>query len=385
MTHAEIVSWLRQNDAAKLDELWSAADDCRGANVGKAVHLRGLIEISNHCRRQCHYCGLRVGNSQLQRYRMSQDEILACARQAVEFGYGTVVLQSGEDLGIERDWLSEIIRELKQRTPVAVTLSLGERSEGDLLAWRQAGADRYLLRFETSNRVLYERIHPAVDGKTSDRFQILRRLRQMGYEIGSGVMVGIPGQTYDDLARDIEAFAELDLEMIGVGPYLPHPQTPLGEQAVTARAAEEGVAVIGGATAEGADDQPTNDELMTYKMIALARLACPQANIPSTTALATLNRTFGRELGLMRGANIVMPNLTPVQYRALYEIYPAKACIFESAGDCHDCLARRILSLGREIGQGRGDSPRKIGKPPPEGGGPPCFRTGLSDNADAAG
>ncbi len=135
MTHAEIVSWLRQNDAAKLDELWSAADDCRGANVGKAVHLRGLIEISNHCRRQCHYCGLRVGNSQLQRYRMSQDEILACARQAVEFGYGTVVLQSGEDLGIERDWLSEIIRELKQRTPVAVTLSLGERSEGDLLAW----------------------------------------------------------------------------------------------------------------------------------------------------------------------------------------------------------------------------------------------------------
>jgi len=162
----------------------------------------------------------------------------------------------------------------------------------------------------------------------------------MGYEIGSGVMVGIPGQTYDDLAADVEAFAELDLEMIGVGPYLPHPQTPLG--------------LVG-----HADDQPPNDELMTYKMIALARLACPQANIPSTTALATLNRTTGRELGLMRGANIVMPNLTPVQYRALYEIYPAKACIFESAGDCHHCLTQRILSLGREVGKGRGDSPRR--------------------------
>jgi len=174
----------------------------------------------------------------------------------------------------------------------------------------------------------------------SDRLAILRGLGQLGYEVGSGVMIGIPGQTYESLAEDIERFRTLDLDMIGVGPYLPHPDTPLGRNPGDFRAPES--------------DQAPNTEEMTYKVLALARLACPRANIPSTTALATLNIAGGRELGLQRGANVVMPNLTPVKYRALYEIYPGKACIAETAEACQACLRQRILSIGRKVGTGPG-------------------------------
>lgn len=342
MTHAEIIDWLRQDEPQRLETLWQLADQARRNNVGEQVHLRGLIEISNYCARQCAYCGLRAGNGELARYRMPADEIVACAHHAVELGYGTVVLQSGEDYGVTTDFLADIVRQIKADTPLAVTLSLGERPDTDLVAWRQAGADRYLLRFETSNRQLYDRIHPPLPGKVSDRFEILRRLRELGYEAGSGVMIGIPGQSYDDLASDIEMFATLDLDMIGVGPFIPHPATPLGQQA-------EGFAPV------PHGEQVPNTELMTYKVIALTRLACPKANIPATTALATLNKARGRELGLMRGANIVMPNITPTMYRAMYEIYPAKACIDETASECHACMRMRIASIGRVPGTGRGD------------------------------
>ena len=269
---------------------------------------------------------------------MTEEEILACVFEAVVYRYGTVVIQSGEDEGITRDWMTGIIRRIRRETPLAVTLSLGERSEEDLRTWRRAGADRYLLRFETSKRELYDEIHPSRGRKRSDRLEILRRLREIGYEIGSGVMIGIPGQTYEDLARDIELFQELDLDMIGVGPYIPHPGTPLGRE-FKKRCAP-------------AAEQVPNSEMMTYKVIALARIVCPEANIPSTTTLATLNLREGRELGLSRGANIVMPNLTPVAYRADYEIYPAKACIRETAADCRrrssgDRAARRARSSAR--------------------------------------
>jgi biotin synthase len=332
------------------------------------VHLRGLIEISNVCVRECLYCGLRASNRGLARYRMTAKEILAAARQAAALGYGTVVLQSGEDYGIEKAWLADIIHGIKATAALAVTLGLGERPEADLVAWREAGADRYLLRFETSNRALYDRIHPPFGGRTSDRLAILRRLRELGYEIGGDVMVGIPGQTYDDLASDIETFRALDLDMIGVGPFLPHPATPLGQvglaqpgatacsQAVLP-GAEEGHGLQATRGTLGAEQAP-NTELMTYKVVALARLACPGANIPSTTALATLNRASGRELGLQRGANVVMPNLTPPEYRAMYEIYPAKACLYEAAGDCDACLKRRIAAMGRRVGVGPGASRR---------------------------
>ena len=349
MQLSEITAWLREPDEARLADLWQRADQTRQQAVGGQVHLRGLVELSNHCVRLCGYCGLRAENGKLARYRMSQDEVMACAHQAVAFGYGTVVLQSGEDPGIEAPWMTNLVRRIKAETPLAVTLSLGERDVEELSAWREAGADRYLLRFETSNRGLYERIHPPRPGRRSDRIAMLHVLRHLGYEVGSGVMIGIPGQTYGDLARDIETFRILDLDMIGVGPYLEHPDTPL------AKAGYRPLAPDG--------QQLPATELMTYKVIALARLVCPRANIPSTTALATLNLQTGRELGLVRGANVIMPNLTPPQYRIHYEIYPNKACIRETAGSCHRCTEARIRSIGRTVGSGRGDSPNYA--PPP--------------------
>jgi biotin synthase len=343
MDRREILQWLRESNPASLSDLWRLADQTRQEYVGGEVHLRGLIELSNYCVRLCGYCGLRAGNLGLERYRMSDGEVMDCVEQAVEYGYGTVVLQSGEDPALTGQRIAGLVRRIKAETPLAVTLSLGERDDDDLSAWRAAGADRYLLRFETSNRTLYERIHPSLPARRSDRLAILGTLRRLGYEVGSGVMIGIPGQTYDDLADDIELFARLGLDMIGVGPYLRHPATPLADRKAWPEA-EDGRQV------------PASEE-MTYKVIALARLACPRANIPATTALATLNTDYGRELGLVRGANVVMPNLTPPKYRALYEIYPDKACIAETGEACHHCLGARIQRIGRRPGHGRGDSP----------------------------
>ena len=229
MERQEVLDWLTETDAAALAALWLRADDVRRRHVGDAVHLRGLVEFSNHCARQCGYCGIRAGNTAVRRYRMSTEEILGCARLARRLGYGTVVLQSGEDPGTTRAWLAGTVRRIKDETGLAVTLSAGERSEADLRAWHAAGADRYLLRFETSNPELFRRIHPPRRGRRSDRIALLRRLRDLGYEVGSGAMIGLPGQTFADLARDLALFRELDLDMIGVGPFLPHPATPMGE------------------------------------------------------------------------------------------------------------------------------------------------------------
>ncbi len=341
MNNQQILDWLRCEEQDRLEELWLAADETRRLNVGDEVHLRGLLEISNSCIRRCAYCGINVANTSVERYRMPEDEIVACAVEAAGYGYGTIVMQAGEDPGITLEWMANLIRRIKGETDLAVTLSLGERSDEEFRAWKEAGADRYLLRFETSNRRLYELIHPPLGGAVSDRIEMLTRLKQISYEIGSGVMIGIPGQTWKDLANDIEMFRTLDLDMIGVGPFIPHPATPLGSGLYPA--APEG-------------EQVPNNEVMTYKVVALTRLVCPKANIPSTTALATLNKTSGRELGLSRGANIVMPNMTPRKYRALYELYPSKACIDETAEECRSCMAGRILSIGRTVGKGRGDS-----------------------------
>jgi biotin synthase len=341
MSRHEILRWLAEPDDGVLEQLWQAADETRRRYVGDAVHLRGLIEIGNHCVRGCAYCGLRAGNAAIDRYRMTADEILACARDAVEFGYGTVVLQAGEDYGFRTEWVAEVVRRIKRETGLAATLSLGERPEADLEVWRSAGADRYLLRFETSDPDLYELIHPSLPGRLSDRFAILRTLGRLGYEVGSGVMIGIPGQSYESLAQDIELFLELDLDMIGVGPFIAHPQTPLGNGSASSTIP--------------AGDQVPATELMVYKVVALTRLVCPESNIPSTTALATLNKVNGREYGLMRGANIVMPNLTPPEYRVRYEIYPDKACINETASACRSCLRLRVESIGRCLGAGPGE------------------------------
>ena len=339
LTQGEVLSWLTETDSARMETLWALADGVRRRYVGDAVHLRGLVEISNHCVRICGYCGISLHNRDVPRYRMESGEIWECARQAVRLGFGSIVLQAGEDYGLTRDFIAKLVRRIKEETPLAVTLSLGERPEEDLASWREAGADRYLLRFETSDATLYERIHPSLPGRPSDRFALLARLREMGYEIGSGVMVGIPGQSYDSLAQDILRFAELDLDMIGVGPFIPHPATPLGEACLPG--------------AERVQVPATED--MTYRVLALTRLACPGANIPSTTALATLNREAGRELGLARGANVIMPNLTPAPFRALYEIYPGKACLSETVDQNAQGIGERLRALGRPPGRGPGN------------------------------
>jgi len=339
LSNSEVLGWLRETRPERLRELYDRADIVRKQNVGDAVHLRGLIEISSHCVRQCMYCGLRRGNRSLDRYRMTRAEIFDCARQAEALGYGTVVLQAGEDPALTTEWITDIVRWIKCETALAVTLSLGERRQHELQCWRSAGADRYLLRFETSDPELYRVIHPRTQG-SPDRLILLRRLKELGYEAGGGVMVGIPGQSYESLANDVLTFRALDLDMIGIGPYISHAATPLGSGALRP-------------AIDPREQAPATEE-MVYKMIALARIVCPTANIPSTTALATINKTHGRKRGLSVGANVVMPNLTPVKYRSLYQIYPAKACIEESATDCNQCLRGQIRSLGRFAGRGQG-------------------------------
>ena len=340
LSKLDLLGWLHESQPARLQELYDWADAVRSDHVGGAVHLRGLIEISSHCERQCMYCGLRQANQALPRYRMTRQEILDCARQAERLGYGTVVMQAGEDDLLTAEWIAEIVWWIKRKTALAVTLSLGERDQEELRLWRSLGADRYLLRFETSDRNLYRIIHPSRRSGGPDRLTLLRQLKGLGYEAGGGVMIGIPGQSYESLAEDILTFRSLDLDMIGIGPFIPHAATPLGSGALRPAIAPS-------------DQVPANEETV-YKMIALTRIVCPSANIPSTTALATINRVDGRTKGLKAGANVVMPNLTPTKYRKLYEIYPEKACINENAEDCSQCLRGQIYSLGRFTGQGQG-------------------------------
>jgi biotin synthase len=344
---AELERWLREDDPARLEELWRRADEVRRAYVGDEVHLRGIVEVSNHCARQCHYCGLRAGNRRLPRYRMSADDVVASARLVRRLGYGTVVLQSGEDDTLTAEWGAAVVSRIKDATGLAVTLSFGERRPEELRAWRRAGADRYLLRFETSNAALFARVHPPRREGSPSRLELLRELRHLGYEVGSGVMVGLPGQRYADLAADLAYFRELDLDMVAVGPFIPHAATPLGNALPVPPAPP------------GPDDVPA-DELTTYKMIALSRLACPEANIPGTTALATVNRAAGRDLALRRGANVIMPDVTPLPYRRLYEIYPAKAAADEGAEGYNGRLRRRLAAMGRRVATGPGGRMRRL-------------------------
>lgn len=339
LSRDDILGWLRCDDLERLERLWGLADQERARSVGDCVHLRGLVEISNHCVRSCTYCGISTANAALRRYRMSSDEIMACARQAVLFGYGTLVLQAGEDPGLEAHWVADLVRAVKEETGLAVTLSLGEQVPAALALWRSSGADRYLLRFETSDRELFRRIHPPCkDRNACDRLALLRTIKSLDYETGSGIMVGIPGQTRASIARDLELFRELDLDMIGIGPYIAHPAS---------RMCREGLPDAG-------DDQVPATEQMACIVVALARLVCPEANIPSTTALATVNSLHGRAHGLQRGANVCMPNLTPPQYRCLYEIYPNKAGSSSTPEGSHSSVFATLAALGRPAGQGPG-------------------------------
>ena len=372
LTVKEISEWLQETDPKKLSELYDVADRTRRERVGDEVWLRGLIELSNYCRRNCLYCGVRASR-RVERYRMTREEILERAKLAYEYQFGTVVMQAGEDFALDEAFIADLIREIREKYRLAITLSLGERKDSEFVRWKEAGADRYLLRFETSNRELYRAIHPTAEGSVfQDRIELLKRLREIGYEIGSGVMIGIPGQTYDDLANDLALFRELDLDMIGCGPFLPHSATPLGR--IEARNGRWRTVPIPETASEAlretplptnkpfdyptSDSQVPNNNELAFKVVALTRILCPDANIPSTTAVATVDEIGGRKGALERGANVVMPNLTPEKYRALYEIYPNKAASREEAEKTRQTALRQIREIGRVPGIGPGTSPK---------------------------
>jgi biotin synthase len=312
-------------------QLFAAADRVRRAYMGDEVHLRGIIEFSNHCERGCSYCGLRKPNATLARYRMDLDEIVAIAGAAVPLGYRTVVLQSGEDAFYTRDMLATLVARLKGELGVAVTLSVGERSFEEYRCWKEAGADRYLLKHETADPRLYAALHP--DMSFGNRRRCLDDLRELGYQVGSGCMVGLPGQTVEALAGDVLLLVELDVEMAGIGPFIPHPRTPLGQ--------------FPGGTVD-----------MTLKMLAVTRLLLPRVFLPATTALGTIDEG-GRQKALQAGGNVVMPNITPNRYRRMYEIYPNKICLDDHPAHCRNCIGGIIASLGRTVATGPGHSPKE--------------------------
>ena len=316
-----------------LDALMSRAYAVKARVWGKRVALRGLVEISNICAKNCLYCGIRRGNTKTVRYRMSEDEVFAAVAWAAENRYGSVVLQSGEvadeanALFVERI-LKRVRAELGDSP--GITLSLGEQPDNVYRRWLDAGATRYLLRIETSDPVIYARIHPAGHSWQARR-QCLRSLRRLGYITGTGVMIGLPGQDEDSLAHDIAFFRDEGVDMVGMGPYIAHPDTPLAAEAP--RLGRERLLEL------------------SLRMIAAVRLAIPDANIASTTALQAIDPE-GREKGLLAGANVIMPNITPRKYRGEYLLYPGKPCVGEDSELCRGCLERRVKSIGEEIAWG---------------------------------
>ncbi len=328
LAEAELAALLADDGAT--DELAAAADRVRRAFVGDEVHLRGLIEFSSYCRQNCLYCGLRRDNKNAQRYRLSPEEIVALAEKAKAAGYPTVVMQSGEDAWFTAERLAAIVRDVK-RLGLTVTLSVGERMTDEYRVLREAGADRFLLRIETTDRALYERLDPGMSHE--DRIRCLADLKRLGYEVGTGCLVGLPGQTAEMLARDVLFFRSIDADMVGIGPLVPNGETPLG------------------------DERP-GDMRLVRRMVAAIRLLLPEANIPATTAMETLS-PGARELMLRSGANVMMPNVTEGEARQKYALYPGKACVADTPEHCRACMEGRIRAMGRTVGKGPGGRMRK--------------------------
>ena len=306
--------------------LFAAADEVRQKFVGDEVHLRGLIEFSNICKNNCLYCGLRRDNLKLKRYRMSPEEIVALARRAVkDFGFKTIVMQSGEDLWFTPEHLKPILAEIK-KLDVAITLSIGEKSFEEYKAYKESGADRYLIRIETTDKDLYHRLDPGMSW--DERKECLVNLGKLGYEVGSGIMVGLPGQTIESIADDLLFLQNMKIDMAGIGPFIPHPDTPLKDE--KGRAFE-----------------------LSLRTMAIMRLLLPDINIPATTAMETLHPE-GRIIALQCGANVIMPNVTEGEYRQLYELYPGKAALNETPLHSKTSIGARIEAIGRKIGTGYG-------------------------------
>lgn len=318
----EILSLLKSDGK----ELFKTADEVRKQYVGDAVHLRGLIEFTNICKNTCEYCGIRSANKNVSRYRLTKDEILTHAKYGILAGFKTIVLQGGEDNFYSKDILCEIISSIKSMGDVAITLSIGERSFEDYKAFKDAGADRYLLRIETTDKLLYEKMHPNMDFE--NRKRCLSDLKKIGYETGTGCLIGLPNQTLESLAKDILFFKEIDADMIGVGPFIPHPETPLANCAC-------------------------GDFELALKVMAITRLLLPNINIPATTAMETLRKN-GRTFALESGANVFMPNITGQDNSKKYEIYPDKAGINGTNTNAIKEIEIALNKIGRTVGTTKG-------------------------------
>ncbi len=329
LTADEYRTILSSCDGQTLDFLRENAARIAQKQFGFGVYVRGLIEVSSYCRNGCYYCGLRSSNKSLQRYRLTPDEILGCCDAGYNMGFRTFVLQGGEDPALTDEMLVPLVRKINKRYPdCAITLSLGERSGNSYEQLFEAGASRYLLRHETAQEFLYSRLHPQ-NMSWHNRMDCIRTLRNIGYQVGMGMMIGVPGQTIDTLVEDILLMEELEPHMIGIGPFLPHSETPLGYA-------------------------PAGSLCMTLLLLAMLRIIFPAALIPATTALATLSPT-GRIEGVKSGANVVMPNLTPSSLRKRYAIYENKASYGAEAAEGLSMLEKELSAIGYHIDYSKGD------------------------------
>lgn len=340
LSKQEIVILLRSTGEDRL-KLFEKAKSVKAAQVGRIVYFRGLIEYSNHCAKNCYYCGIRSGNSKYSRYRMTDEEVLEAALFAYENRFASIVIQSGEQSNRKHvDTIERLLREIGRRTDgkLHVTLSLGEQREETYRKWFEAGAHRYLLRIEVSNPDLYRKLHPSNSLHDFDkRIESLRMLKHIGYQVGSGVMIGLPFQCVEDLADDLLFLQGIDIDMAGMGPYIEHEATPLFQYS------KELLPL-----AERFD--------LSLKMVAILRIMMKDINIAATTAMQTIDPQ-GREKALLVGANVIMPNLTPAKYRQDYLLYENKPCLDEEAEECKSCLEARIHMAGDKIGYGEwGDS-----------------------------
>ena len=329
LTTEEYEALLRDRDGEAAALLAELAVQTSKEIYGSEVFSRGLIEISNICKNDCLYCGIRRSNKNCSRYRLAPEDILACADEGYALGFRTIVLQGGEDGYYTDGILCGIISELKVRHPdCAVTLSLGERSRESYARLRQAGADRYLLRHETADKAHYETLHPK-EMSFDNRMRCLRDLRELGYQVGCGMMVGSPYQTYAHLAEDLRFIEDFKPDMCGIGPFIPHADTPFREE-------------------------PAGTLELTCYLLSIIRLIWPPVLLPATTALGTIDPQ-GREKGILSGANVVMPNLSPVEVRKKYELYDNKICTGDESAQCVNCMALRMEAIGYRLVSARGD------------------------------
>lgn len=346
MTNKELTDKLKETSILSKDEfrqltgsmnkddeeyLYAAAREVKEKYYGKDVFLRGLIEFSNFCKNDCYYCGIRRSNSHAERYRLSKEEILSAVKKGYELSFRTFVLQGGEDLSYSDDDICDIVRSIKELYPdCAVTLSIGEKERKTYEKYFEAGADRYLLRHETANDAHYAKLHPA-ELSLENRKRCLRDLKEIGFQTGAGMMIGAPFQTLENLIEDLFYLKELEPQMVGIGPFIPHKDTPF-------------------------KDEKAGKLEDTLHFLAIIRLMLPKVLLPATTALGTIDPQ-GREKGLRAGANVIMPNLSPLNVRGKYLLYDGKICTGEEAAECSECMKRRIESVGYRVMISRGDAP----------------------------